>query len=130
MHAGAAHFDHARCDVVQPRQIELALRVQPSQFARPMRRQDAVGADDAQRVEVADDQVIAVGIEVVGVDAGVRVSDLCPHFLCEDFIAQALGVLEVGRRMGQCNAQARFAGTRVWGLPRPRGCPIVPWMFE
>jgi hypothetical protein len=67
--AGASHFDHAAANVPQPDEVEFGFRVVAADPARRLRREHAVGAEHLAAVLVAHDQVLAIRVEHVLVDA-------------------------------------------------------------
>lgn len=88
--AGAADLDEAGADRVERGEVELALGVQASGDRGPFRRQQPVGADDLAGERVADEQVVAVRVEGVDVEAGLRGGQQGAELTGEDVVPQAL----------------------------------------
>jgi hypothetical protein len=107
MDAGAARFHHAVANVVQPAQVEFAFRIEAPEPARLRGAQHAVGADHFQRGRIAHDQVVAVLVEFVAVEALVVDERRQPHALDEYLVAQALHFAQL--LAGRCQAQCRGA---------------------
>ncbi len=102
----------------QARQIELALRVQAADTRRLMRRQHAIGADDLQRVEIAHEQVIAVRVERIDVEAR-RAAHVRAHFLGEHTVAQPLRFAQLVFGARPCGTQAELGGDRLGRARQP-----------
>ncbi len=80
-------------------------------MARLVRRQHAVGSDDAESFLVADDEVVAVRVELVDVEPFSAV-EAGPQFLGEHLEAQSLRVLDGRRVGGQSHGEARVPPRR------------------
>lgn len=88
VHTGAADLDQAGPDRVERVDRELALGVQPSGGRGPLGRQQPVGADDLPGHRVADQQMVAVGVEGVDVVARPRGGEHGAHLPGEDVVPQ------------------------------------------
>jgi len=103
--AGAARFDHAAAQVLQAAQVELVFRIQPADLGRLGRAQHAVGAHHFQSIGIAHDQVIAVRVEFVAVEAiGVR-QRRQPHRLDKHLVTQTLDFAQFRRCGGLAQHQ-------------------------
>ncbi|MNT52612.1 hypothetical protein D3C72_1896450 [compost metagenome] len=105
MHAGAADLDHVVADAGQPRQLEFVLGIQLRQLPRPVRRQHAVGADHLAAGVVLHQQVIAVGVVVVAVDAFGGGGQLRAHLGGKHLVAQLLRAADILVAARQSHAQ-------------------------
>ena len=92
--AGAAHLGHPAAQEREARDVEFALRVVAARPARGLRRQDAVGADGRAREHVAHDEVVAMAVELVLVDAAGTGAQARAQLLAEDAVAQPLRLLD------------------------------------
>jgi hypothetical protein len=72
VHAGAAGLHECRSQPVEAGQVELTFGVQPPGLPRPLRYQHPIGADDLTGGLVAHDEVVAVPVKVIDVQAGHR----------------------------------------------------------
>ena len=99
--AGTADLDQPGADSGQRSEVELALRVEPSGDRGALGRQQPVGADDLAGLRVADQQVVAVGVEGVDVEAGLRGVQEGAHLPGEDVVAQPLCGPDIGLVLGQ-----------------------------
>ncbi len=90
MHTGAADLDEFRPDPAEGGQIELALGVQPPGDRRTLRRQQPVGADDLAGRLLTDEQVVAVRVERVDVEARLRAGQQGAQLPGEDVVPQPL----------------------------------------
>lgn len=115
VHTGAADLDEARPDRVERREVELALRVQASGHRGPLRGQQPVGADDLAGHGVADEQVVAVGVEAVHVESGLRGGQEGAHLPGEHVVPQPLRgpyvVLVAGQTDGVAGGGDALRGT-------------------
>lgn len=100
--ARAAQLGHAAGQRRQRREVELGLAVPAADAPRRLRRQHAVGADDLASLRrvvlAAHDQVLAVRVEAVGIQAGRRAGrrrQPRAHLLREHLMAQALGLADL-----------------------------------
>jgi len=108
MHAGATDLEHQRGQMIEPRQIEFARAVQPTGVACSMRRQDAVGADHPQRVLITHDQMLAVPVECVYVQACHPTTGFRAQLLYEYFVAQPLRIFYIGGVARHCDDKPRL----------------------
>ncbi len=109
--AGAADLDEIVADGREAGEVELALRVEPSGYPGPVRRQQAVGGDDLVRGGLADQQVVAVGVERVAVETGFGAFEAGAELTGEDLVAQALGSADVLLAGGEADpVGGRFRG--------------------
>ncbi len=117
VHTRATDFEQAGLEVIQAGEIEFGFGVERAHAFGLMRGQGAVGADQAS-VAVAYQQVVAVGVEQIDVEAGLGRFDLRAHFFDEHLVAQALrlahfiamtrpGDAETLRGLSGCGVQAR-----------------------
>src|SRR5258706_100928 len=83
-----SHFDEATGDRKDARQIELGLGIIASGLACLDVGQDAVAADDSPGVGAAHEQVLAKGIEAIGLDAEFGAIETRTHFVDENLVAQ------------------------------------------
>jgi hypothetical protein len=88
--AGAAGFGDDATDVVQAREVEFLFRVELAHAARTVRAQHAIGADHREGLAVAHDQVIAVVVELILVQAFRVGQGRQVHRFDEHLVAQAL----------------------------------------
>ncbi len=113
--AGAADLDEARADRVEGGEVELALRVEPSGDGGALGRQQPVGADHLPGDRVADEEVVAVGVEGVDVQAGLGAGQVGAHLPGEDVVPQPLRgthiVLVSGERDGVAGRRVGLRGT-------------------
>ena len=109
MHAGTTDYDHARAQMLQAGQVELVFRIVAADSARIVRRQDAVGAHHGAGVLVTHDEVFAIRVENVLIDARLarRQSgsefagkDVVTQFLCFKYFPLASG--EADRQIAAC----------------------------
>ena len=94
---------------LQPGEIEFVLGIVAAGALGGLRRKNAVGADDATVGLVAHDQVLAVGIVEVDVDAGHAGGQPGAELLGEDAVAQPLGFADFRFALRQPDMQARPA---------------------
>lgn len=115
VHAGTADLDESRADRVERREVELALGVQASGHRCALRGQQPVGADDLAGHGVADQQVVAVGVEAVHVEAGFRGGQEGAHLPGEHVVPQPLRgpyvVLVAGQGDGVAGGGDALRGT-------------------
>ncbi|EPJ39382.1 putative protein TPRXL [Streptomyces afghaniensis 772] len=90
VHAGAADLDELGPDRGEGAQVELALGVQASGDRRALRRQQPVGADDLAGRLLTDEQVVAVRVERVDVQPGLRAGQQGAQLPGEDVVPQPL----------------------------------------
>lgn len=90
MDTGATGLDDRVAQGSELGQVELGLRIEPAGLDGAVGRKHAVRADDLTRAVVADQQVIAVPVEVIDVEAGCRRVQDSPQLLREDEVAEAL----------------------------------------
>lgn len=91
MDAGPADLDQVVADRAEPAEVELALRVEAPGDARPVGRQHPVGGDDVAGGLVPDQQVVAVRVERIAVQAGFGSFHPGTELIGEDQVAQPLG---------------------------------------
>ena len=108
VHAGATHLDDVIADARQADKVEFVFGIQAGQRARLGRRQHAVGAHHLAAGVVFHDQVVAVGVVIVTVDAFRGAGQLCAHFAGKYLVAQLLRAADVLVAAGE--ADAEFAG--------------------
>jgi hypothetical protein len=94
--ARAPDLDHARTQQLQPGKVELGLRVVAADAARCVRGKQAVGADHLATVLVAHQQVLAVRIEQIVVEAVLLRAQPGPHLLDEHAPTQSLRLAPLG----------------------------------
>ena len=116
--AGAADFHDAAGQGVDHLQIELAGRVEAAGARRDVVGQDARAGDETARAGLAHGEVAAKRVVVIDVDALVAAIDIGAEFLGEDAIAQALGLENLRRSLGEAGDEAR----RVAGCLHFHGC--------
>lgn len=93
--AGAADLHQVVPDGGEPGEVELALGVEPSRDGGPVGRQEAVGADDLAGALLPDEEVVAVRVEGVDVEAGLGAVEPGAEFTGEHLVAQPLGGADV-----------------------------------
>jgi hypothetical protein len=108
--AGPAGLHQAGPDAVQPGQVELTLGAEPSGGLGALRRQQPAGADDLAALGVADEQVVAVGVEGVGVVTGLRRGRQGARLAGEDLVPQPLGGPYAGLVAGESDGVAGGGG--------------------
>ncbi len=91
MDAGPADLDEVVADGGQRAEVELALGVEAARDGGAFRGKQSVGADDLLALLVDDEEVVAVGVEGVDVQAGLGVVEAGAEFPGEDLVAQPLG---------------------------------------
>src|ERR1017187_9857061 len=96
----------------EPGQVEFTVRVVAASAAGGIRRQDAVGADDTAGVLFPDDQVLAMGIVEVPVDARRTGGQAGAHFVGKDTPTQLLGGKNIRLTVRQTHVETLFAGNR------------------
>src|ERR1051325_4852813 len=105
-------------------EIELLFRVKADMSARLFAAQQSVGADDLAAAQLADDQMLAIGIELVNVQAAlVGGRQAFMQFQIEDIEAKPLGLLDLGRLAGNLDFEIRHSSEgNIWfGLWKLRG---------
>jgi hypothetical protein len=114
-HDGASHLDERRSQPVQRGDVELGGGVEPARRDRPRRRQHAVAAHQFARAVLADQQVVAVLVEPVGVTSVWRGGQAESGFGGEHLVAQALRGVDQVRICGQQQGVPR-CGRAAWGF--------------
>ncbi len=118
--AGAARLHQVAAQagaVQQPVQLELGLGVKPSGRARPLGRQQPVGAHHLPGRPLPHQEVVAVGVEGVGVQARFGARQAGAQLPGEDLVPQALRGPYVRLVPGEGDGVAVAAGRggRRWG---------------
>lgn len=108
--AGAADLDEVVADGVEVAEVELALRVQASGYAGPVRRQQPVGGDDVPGGGLPDQQVVAVRVEGIAVQTGFGSLQPGSEFPGEHQVAQSLRRAYVFLAGGEGDLVSRFRG--------------------
>lgn len=102
--AGAADLDQVGTDGGEGGEVELAFGVEAPCDGGTLRGQQPVGADDLLALLVDDEEVVAVGVEGIDVEAGLGPVQAGAELAGEDLVAQALGgaylVLVAGEAYG------------------------------
>ncbi len=111
--AGAADLDEVVADGGEPAQIELALRVEAAGRPGPVRREQPVGGHDLAGGGLPDQEVVAVGVERVAVQAGFGPVQSGAEFSGEDEVAQALGRAHLLPAGGEGDPVGGFRATAV-----------------
>lgn len=88
--AGAADLDEVATDRVEAGEVELALGVEAAGDTGALGRQQPVRADDVPCVGLPHEQVVAVGVEGVGVETRLGSVEPGAHLSGEHLVAQAL----------------------------------------
>lgn len=88
--AGAADLDEVVTDRVEAGEVELALGVEAAGDTGALGRQQPVRADDVPCVGLPHEQVVAVGVEGVGVETRLGSVEPGAHLSGEHLVAQAL----------------------------------------
>lgn len=88
--AGAADLDQVVADRAEAPEVELAVGVEASGGPGAVGRQQAVGADDLAGGLLAYEEVVAVRVEGVAVQAGLGSVEAGAQLFGEDEVAQAL----------------------------------------
>ena len=124
VHAGPPRLDQLAADARQAREVELGVGVKAPGFARALGRKQPVGADDLLRGVLAHDQVVAVRVERIDVEAAVAAWQARAHFLREHAMAQCLRLdhFTAGLRERDLESRGRVAGRdarlSLHGCPR------------
>ena len=100
VHAGAAGLDQAPAQLVQAGEVELGRRRRAAGGGRAVRRQHPVGPDDLAGALLADDEVVAVLVERVDVEARRRARRRRAEFTGEDLVAEPLCGPDLGAVRG------------------------------
>lgn len=119
--AGAADLDEVVADRGEPGEVELALRVEASGDPGPVRRQQPVGGDDVPGGGLTDQQVVAVRVEGVAVQAGFGPFQPGAELPGEHQVAQALCGAYVVLAGGEGDPVGRFRGAGEVGGRREGG---------
>lgn len=90
MDAGAADLDQVVADRAEAAEIEFALRVEAAGDPGPLGRQESVRGDDVAARHLPYQQVVAVRVEGVAVQAGFGAVEAGAEFTGEDLVAQPL----------------------------------------
>lgn len=114
MDAGAADLDEIGADRGEGGEVELALGVEPAGDGGALGGQQPVGADDLLGLLLDDEEMVAVRVEGVGVQAGLGSVEAGAELAGEDLVAQPLGgaylVLVAGEADGVVGVAGRAAG--------------------
>jgi hypothetical protein len=97
--------------VLQARQVELALGVVAAEAVGAVRRQDAVGADHLAGGLVTGDQVLAVRVEEIPIDARRTARQVGPEFARKYLVTQALRIEDFTFADGDADTQLGSVGT-------------------
>jgi len=108
VHARAADLDDTVADAGQPAQVEFVFRIQAGQLPCLVRWQHAVGAHQFAGLVVFHDQVVAVRVVLVTVDAVFGRGQLGAHFLGKHLVTQLLCAADVAGTVG--DADTEFGG--------------------
>lgn len=90
MDAGAADLDEVVADRGEPGEIELALGIEASGDPGAVGREQPVGADDLTGVRLTDQEVVAVRVQGVYVQARLGAVEPGSHLPGEDLVTQPL----------------------------------------
>src|SRR5690606_31895358 len=88
--AGAADLDDAVFQVEQPGEVEFVFGIIAADLACGFRRKNPVGADDATVSLVTHDQMLAVRVINVTIDAWRAARQACAQFIMEYAVTQFL----------------------------------------
>lgn len=110
VYAGAPDLDHAVAQVLQAGQVEFGLRVVAADLLRLAGREDAVGAHHPVFVAFAHQQVVAIFVENVAVQAFFCADEVRAHFLGEYLVTQALRLQHFRLGAGEARGQAPRGG--------------------
>ncbi len=105
VHASASDLNQVGPQRRQPVKVEFLLGVETAGPGGRRRGQDAIGSDHPVGAGVADQEMVAVGIEAVAVQE-VRGRADSAQFVAEDLVAQALNLLDRRRAVRQRYRQA------------------------
>jgi len=107
MGAGTPCLDQLVAQGAQTCQVEFGRGIVAARFARLLRREQAIGADDATRIQLLHHQVFTPGIETILVDAVLGIREYRAHVFGEDAVAQALYFLDLFGRPSEADNQSR-----------------------
>lgn len=131
--AGPSDLDEVGADRGEGREVELAFGVEAAGDGRALRGQQPVGADDLLGLFLDDEEVVAVGVEGVGVEARLGAVEAGAELSGEHQVAQALGgahlVLAAGEADGVAGVAGRAAGA-VTGAAAGTGAGVTGVMVE
>ncbi|WP_249222794.1 hypothetical protein [Noviherbaspirillum sp. L7-7A] len=113
--AGAAGFHHAAAQVLQTVEVEPLLRRQAAAARRRARAEHAVAAHHLQGAAVARDQVVAVRVERILVQAVLRGRQVHAHRMRQRLAAQALHFADILRRGSDRQGNPGKAGIGTGG---------------
>jgi len=95
MHAGATKLGNPRPEMAQPIQIEFRFRVKAVCCARSGACQNPVGANHLVVSGIAHEDMNAVRVEDINVEALFRCRQACATFICEYPPTKPLGFLHL-----------------------------------
>ncbi len=121
MDAGPPHLDQVVPDRGEAPKVELALGVEASRAPGSLGRQQPVGGDDLVGGRLTHQQVIAVGVEGVAVQAGFGAVEPGAEFTGEDQVPQPLGGAYVVLAGGEGDPVPRGGGLAGRGDAGGRG---------
>lgn len=111
--AGAADLDEVGADGGEGREVEFPLGVEAAGDGGALRGQQPVSADDLLGLLVDDEEVVAVRVEGVGVEAGLGPVQSGAELADEDLVAQPLGGAHLVLVAGEADGVARSFGRRA-----------------
>ncbi|GAA3073129.1 hypothetical protein GCM10020254_16190 [Streptomyces goshikiensis] len=111
MYAGAADLDEVGADGGEGGEVEFALGVEAAGHGGALGGQQPVGADDLLGLFLDDEEVVAVRVEGVGVEARLGAVEAGAELSGEDGVAQPLGGADLVLVTGEADRVAGAVGT-------------------
>ncbi|GHD63210.1 hypothetical protein GCM10010336_19890 [Streptomyces goshikiensis] len=115
MYAGAADLDEVGADGGEGGEVEFALGVEAAGHGGALGGQQPVGADDLLGLFLDDEEVVAVRVEGVGVEARLGAVEAGAELSGEDGVAQPLGGADLVLVAGEADRVAGGGGDALRG---------------